>query len=385
MSRKQVDNVPGFRDVLHRAPDTLVRRALYSAGTSRCYSTIELPVVEKESLFVRTSGEDFLAAKKEMMYLDRVDEVLRPEGTAGCVRACIAAGFIHNQVRKVQYYGPMFRAERPQFNRYRQFYQHGFEIFGVPGIEAEMELFDLIHRVMEACEVPDYVIKVNDLGSPEDRGEYCKKLTDYLVPLVSQLSELDQQRLFTSPLRILDSKGAETKAILRRPDFPTMPEPRESMYRLLEMGIPVAHDPRLVRGLDYYTGVVFEVEVGGVVVCAGGRYDDLVGKLGGKSWPAVGCAFGVDRMVNAISGAWPDTVQGTQCDIYVANTGDYSKTLELAEASSESGLYVYSQMMHWPLQKQLADANSRNATTFIMWDEPQGKVRTKDMVSGDWI
>lgn len=277
------------------------------------YSEIRLPIVEYTELFARGIGEGTDVVDKEMYtFLDRNEEslTLRPEGTAGCVRAVLEHGLTGGgQVQKLWYMGPMFRYEKPQKGRYRQFHQIGVEVFNQPGPDIDAELIILTARLWKQLGMADAVtLQLNSLGSSEARARYRDALVEYLKARFEQLDEDSQRRLTTNPLRILDSKNAQTQALLA--DAPTLADYLDDesrahfeglKARLDAVGIAYEINPKLVRGLDYYGRTVFEWVTDKLgaqgTVCAGGRYDGLISQFGGKPTPGVGFAMGVERLV----------------------------------------------------------------------------------------
>ncbi|MEO4047593.1 histidine--tRNA ligase [Pseudomonas sp. CAU 1711] len=277
------------------------------------YQEIRLPILEFTELFARGIGEGTDVVDKEMYtFLDRNAEslTLRPEGTAGCVRAVLEHGLSGGgQVQKLWYAGPMFRYEKPQKGRYRQFHQIGVEAFNLPGPDVDAEQIVLTWRLWQKLGLADSVtLQLNSLGSSEARAAYRDALVTYLNERFDRLDEDSQRRLTTNPLRILDSKSAETQALLA--DAPTLADYLDEESRLHFEGVKARLDAvgiryeinhKLVRGLDYYNRTVFEWVTDKLgaqgTVCAGGRYDGLVGQLGGKPTPGVGFAMGVERLV----------------------------------------------------------------------------------------
>ena len=312
---KSLQAIRGMNDIL--PAQTPVWR--YLEGTfaqlldSYGYSEIRLPIVEYTELFARGIGEGTDVVDKEMYtFRDRNDEslTLRPEGTAGCVRAVLEHGLTGGgQVQKLWYTGPMFRYEKPQKGRYRQFHQIGVEVFNQPGPDVDAELIVLTARLWKQLGMSEAVtLQLNSLGSSEARARYRDALVAYLQQRFDQLDEDSQRRLTTNPLRILDSKNAQTQALLA--DAPTLhdyldEDSREHFdglkARLDAVGIAYEINPKLVRGLDYYGRTVFEWVTDKLgaqgTVCAGGRYDGLVSQFGGKPTPGVGFAMGVERLV----------------------------------------------------------------------------------------
>ncbi|MBT40957.1 MAG: histidine--tRNA ligase [Idiomarina sp.] len=311
---KSIQAIRGMNDLLpDQSPawqqvESTIRRVAASYG----YSEIRMPVIENTALFKRSIGEVTDIVEKEMYtFDDRNGEslTLRPEGTASCVRAGNQHGLLYNQIQRLWYMGPMFRYERPQKGRYRQFHQFGIETFGLSGADADAEVILLSARLWKAFGIADQVeLQLNSLGSNEARARYRDALRDYLAQYQEQLDEDSKRRLDSNPLRILDSKDETTQSLLA--DAPRLSdywddESREYFAqlraRLDEAGINYTLNERLVRGLDYYNRTVFEWVTTALgaqgTVCAGGRYDGLVEQLGGKATPAVGFAMGMERLV----------------------------------------------------------------------------------------
>ncbi len=285
-----------------------VREVLAAYG----YQEIRMPVVEKTELFKRSIGEVTDIVEKEMYtFTDRNGDslTLRPEGTAGCVRAAIENGLLHNQTQRLWYQGPMFRHERPQKGRYRQFHQIGVEVFGLPGPDIDAELILITRRIWQRLGLlPQVRLELNTLGSPEARQGYRQELVAYLEAHRDQLDEDSLRRLHNNPLRVLDSKHPQTQAVVAQAPLlidhldPASREHFDALRALLDQaGVAYQLNPRLVRGLDYYQKTVFEwtTERLGAqgTVCAGGRFDGLVAQLGGKPTPAIGFAMGMERLV----------------------------------------------------------------------------------------
>ena len=301
------------------------------------YREIRFPVLEQTELFKRAVGEVTDIVEKEMYSFDdrNGDNLsLRPEGTAGCVRACTENGLLHNQTQRLWYSGPMFRHERPQKGRLRQFHQVGVEAFGLTGPDIDGELLLLTARLWKELKIDHAVtLQINSLGTSVDRANYRAALVDYLSARKDQLDEDSQRRLSTNPMRILDSKNPQTQALLNNApslkDFIDQ-ESKDHFQQLLATldaaGVAYEINPRLVRGLDYYGKTVFEwvtTNLGAQgTVCAGGRYDGLVEQLGGKPCPGVGFAMGVERLVLLLDelGVVPDSV-GQTVDVYLVAVG----------------------------------------------------------------
>jgi len=302
------------------------------------YREIRFPVLEQTELFKRAVGEVTDIVEKEMYSFDdrNGDNLsLRPEGTAGCVRACTENGLLHNQTQRLWYSGPMFRHERPQKGRLRQFHQVGVEAFGLSGPDIDAELLLLTARLWKELRIDHAVtLQINSLGTSADRANYRAALVDYLSARKDQLDEDSQRRLDSNPMRILDSKNPQTQSLLN--EAPSLEEfiDQESKEHFQQLratldaaGVDYEINPRLVRGLDYYSKTVFEwvtTHLGAQgTVCAGGRYDGLVEQLGGKPCPGVGFAMGVERLVLLLDelGVVPDSV-GQIVDVYLVAVGN---------------------------------------------------------------
>lgn len=325
-----------------QAVEKVLRQLMHQYG----YREIRLPIVEATPLFKRAIGEVTDIVEKEMYtFDDRGGDslTLRPEGTAGCVRACLEHSLTYNQTQRLWYTGAMFRYERPQKGRYRQFHQFGVETFGIKGADIEAELILMTARLWSLLGLSDVVsLELNSLGEKESRQAYRAALISYLEQHIEQLDDDSKRRLHTNPLRVLDSKDAKTQAVLvNAPQlFDYLDEESRSHQQQLTAvldaaGVRYTLNPRLVRGLDYYNKTVFEWVTSALgsqgTVCAGGRYDGLVTQLGGQATPAVGFAIGLERLVLLI-----DTLQqeknSTEADIYVvADENAVNQALLVAE------------------------------------------------------
>ena len=349
---KNLQAVRGMNDILPADSalwqylESTVAKVLAGYG----YQQIRLPIVEPTELFKRSIGEVTDIVEKEMYtFADRNGDslTLRPEGTAGCVRAMLEHGLLGGGVsHKVWYTGPMFRHERPQKGRYRQFHQVGVETFNLTGPDIDAELIILSWRLWQQLGLDAAVtLELNSLGSSADRARYREDLVTYLRARFEQLDEDSQRRLDSNPLRVLDSKNPDTQALLA--DAPKLAdylndEARahfDGLRALLDAaGIPYVINPRLVRGLDYYGLTVFEWVTDKLgaqgTVCAGGRYDGLVEQLGGKPAPAVGFAMGMERLLLLIEtlGKVPAELS-RQVDVYLVTLGDGTQqaAIRLAE------------------------------------------------------
>jgi len=325
-----------------RFVESVVREVIESYG----YREIRLPILEQTELFRRSIGEVTDIVEKEMYtFLDRNDEsiTMRPEATAGMVRAGISHGLFHNQRQKLWTAGPMFRREKPQSFRSRQFRQFDVEAMGYAGPDVDAELIIMSARMWQRLGLSRLTLELNSLGTPESRRNYRESLLNYFSTVKSKLDEDSIRRLERNPLRILDSKNPEMREVIA--DAPAMLDhlDEESEHHFEELkalldaaGITYDVNPRLVRGLDYYNRTVFEwlTDVLGSqgAVCAGGRYDGLVEKLGGRSTPAIGWAMGMERLVGVFEecgGKAPEA----KPDAYIVAVGDaaLARGIEIAE------------------------------------------------------
>ena len=348
---KKIQSIRGMNDLLPEdSPCWQYLESTVADILSRYgYGEIRFPILEPTELFKRTIGEVTDIVEKEMYtFDDRNGEsmALRPEGTAGCVRACEQHGLTFNQVQRLWYQGPMFRYERPQKGRLRQFHQIGAEVFGLNGPDIDAELITMTWRLWQQLGLTEVVtLQLNTLGTSESRGSYRNALVAYLEQCKDQLDEDSQRRLSSNPMRILDSKNTDTQSLLDGApvlhdflDDESLQHFEQLRSMLDAVGIPYEVNPRLVRGLDYYGKTVFEWVTSSLgaqgTVCAGGRYDGLVEQLGGRSTPAVGFAMGVERLVLLLdaAGVVPDSI-ARRVDVYLVAAGDVqSDALKLGEA-----------------------------------------------------
>ncbi len=311
---KNIQAIRGMNDVL---PDmsprwSMVENLLRHIVNQYDYKEIRLPLLESTELFQRTIGEVTDIVEKEMYtFSDRSGDslTLRPEGTAGCVRAGIEHGLFYNQVQRLYYFGPMFRHERPQKGRYRQFYQFGVEAYGLAGPDIDAEMMFLAARFWQELKIADKLeLQINTLGNVATRVHYREQLIEYFNNNYAVLDEDSQRRLLVNPLRILDSKNIALKELIE--NAPKIIDCLDSesrahfdgLCKILDRAqLPYVINPCLVRGLDYYCLTVFEWvtrELGAQsAVCAGGHYDGLVAQMGGKATPAIGFALGLERLI----------------------------------------------------------------------------------------
>jgi len=333
---ESIRSVRGMNDIL---PDVTpywqsVEAKLNSVLSSYGYQEIRFPIVEKTALFSRSIGEVTDIVEKEMYsFEDRNGDglTLRPEGTAGCVRAAMQNGLIH-QTQRLWYMGPMFRHERPQKGRYRQFHQIGVEAYGFNGPDIDAEMILMTARLWKQLGLTGVTLQINTLGSTEARLAYRDVLIAYFEAHQAQLDEDSQRRLHTNPLRILDSKNPEMQKLnegapklLEHLDEVSAQAFKALCERLDQAGIAYEVNSRLVRGLDYYGKTVFEWvtdQLGSQgTVCAGGRYDGLVSQLGGKGVTAIGFAIGIERLIALLeaTNALPE-IKGM--DAYIVAVGE---------------------------------------------------------------
>lgn len=356
---KKIQAIRGMNDLLPSDSPywQYVEATLADILQSYGYQEIRFPILESTDLFKRSIGEVTDIVEKEMYTFDdrNGDSVtLRPEGTASCVRACEEHGLLYNQTQRLWYMGPMFRYERPQKGRYRQFHQCGVEAFGMDGPDIDAEILLLSARILRELGVAESVtLQLNSLGNAESRAAYKTALVAYLDGHYDQLDADSQRRLTTNPLRILDSKEASTQALLDNAPVLLDYLDEESrahfaqLKRLLDAGgVTYQVNPRLVRGLDYYGKTAFEWVTDKLgaqsTVCAGGRYDGLVEQLGGKPTPAVGFGIGLERLVLLLQ-ALEQMPEGLtqQADVYLVALGDVqAEALQLAESIRDQLPYI---------------------------------------------
>ncbi len=394
------DILPGQSPVWQYVEGT-VKDLLASYG----YDEIRMPIVEQTALFKRSIGEVTDIVEKEMYtFEDRNGDslTLRPEGTASCVRACEEHGLLYNQTQRLWYTGPMFRHERPQKGRYRQFYQIGVETFGIASADIDAELILLTARLWEQLGLTDSVtLQLNTLGSNQARADYRDALVAYLSERKDQLDEDSQRRLESNPLRVLDSKNPDTQALLQEaPELHDYldDESREDFATLRTIldaaGVKYEINQRLVRGLDYYCKTVFEWVTDKLgaqgTVCAGGRYDGLVEQLGGKPTPAVGFAMGVERlilMLETLELIPPQVMQTV--DLYVCGVGEGAAMASLLLADqlreSQPWLRVQTHCGGGSFKSQMKKADKSGALFALLLGESEiaeSKVTVKDLRGG---
>ncbi|PCH64355.1 MAG: histidine--tRNA ligase [Gammaproteobacteria bacterium] len=386
---KSIQAVRGMNDILpsNTAAWLKLESKLVELMSRYGYQQIRLPVLEKTELFKRAVGEVTDIVEKEMYtFEDRNGDSLslRPEGTAGCVRAAIENGLLYNQLQRLWYSGPMFRHERPQKGRYRQFHQLGVEAYGMAGPDIDAELIMLSARLWQELRIEGLELQINSLGSTEERASYREQLLQYWRDNQNTLDEEALRRMETNPLRILDSKNPAMQEIIEQaPQLinalgDASRQHFDSFKRMLDSaGIPYKVNPRLVRGLDYYNATVFEWvtdQLGAQgTVCAGGRYDGLVSQLGGRETTAVGFAIGLERLLELVQLSANDEVIDP-LDVCLVMVGEAAQVngLVLAESlrNDFSALRVQSLCGGGSFKSQMKRADKSGAQlALILGDE----------------
>ena len=398
----KIQAITGMKDLLpEETPlwekvEGVLRETVESYG----YSEIRMPILEKTDLFVRSIGEVTDVVEKEMYSFEDVggDKLsLRPEGTAGCVRACNEHGIIHNQERRLWYMGPMFRHEKPQKGRYREFHQFGIEVFGLKGPDIDAEILMLTNRIWQKFGISDHVkLELNSLGSSEERKQYRSKLVSFLEEHKDVLDEDSKRRMYTNPLRVLDSKNEAVQELLK--DAPKLSDffgeetlaHFNGLRKLLdEAGIHYEINDRLVRGLDYYNYTVFEwvTDLLGAqsTICGGGRYDGLIEQLGGQPSPAVGCAIGLERFMLVAEAVGQKESRGP-VDVYFCSMGENarSRSFQIAEQlrTGIKGLRLMMNCGDGAFKKQFKKADKSGARyALVLGDDEleKGMIAVKDL------
>ncbi|GEM78803.1 histidine--tRNA ligase [Vibrio superstes NBRC 103154] len=382
--------------------ESTVQRVVSAYG----YNEVRMPIVEMTNLFSRAIGEVTDVVEKEMYtFEDRNGDslTLRPEGTAGCVRAGIENGLLYNQEQRLWYMGPMFRHERPQKGRYRQFHQCGVEVFGIEGPDVDAELIMMTARLWRELGIDKHVrLELNSIGSLEARANYRTALVAYLEQHIDILDDDCKRRMHTNPLRVLDTKNPDVQAILG--DAPRLSdyldtESKEHFAGLCELldaaGIEYQVNERLVRGLDYYNRTVFEWITESLgsqgTVCGGGRYDGLVEQLGGKPTKAVGFAMGLERLVLMLETLELNEVRRS-VDAYVVTAGEGTLMagMKLAENLREQmpELRVMNHFGGGNFKKQFKRADKVGAAVALVLGEnevSENNVVVKDLIGGEQI
>ena len=405
MSTQRLQAVRGMNDILPDEAESWewLEEALRGWLKSYGYRPIRMPVVEPTPLFKRAIGEVTDIVEKEMYsFVDSLNGealTLRPEGTAGCVRAVIQHNVAGERPQRLYYTGQMFRHERPQKGRYRQFHQVGVEAFGFTGPDVDAEQILMGARLWQELGLDNIRLEINSLGQPEERAAHRAALVTYFEAHQDQLDEDAKRRLHTNPLRILDTKNPEMQSLVsaapRLLDHLGVEslahfERVQSLVR--HAGISFTVNPRLVRGLDYYNLTVFEWVTDALgaqgTVCAGGRYDGLVEQLGGKSMPACGFALGVERLLALLQDAG-HLPEAESPDVYLIHQGDDASDLAIrvAESLRDTGLNVIYNCGGGSFKAQMkrADASGAPLAVIIGDDEvAKGEVTVKALRQKDW-
>ncbi len=392
-------SVKGMNDLL---PSEIVRwhrleRAFRDTVERYGFSEVRTPIVEPTALFVRSIGEATDIVEKEMYtFEDKAEKslTLRPEGTASCVRAYLEHSIGNLEpVSKWYYLGPMYRRERPAKGRYRQFYQAGCEVYGDHGPYVDAEVIDMVVSYLRALGIEALEVQINSLGSGDTRDRYREALLAYLRPLAPKLSEDSQRRLERNPLRVLDSKAPEDQSIAAA--APSLlehlgPDDRahfEDLKAALDaFGTPYRVEPKLVRGLDYYTRTLFEVKgLGGDLgaqntLCGGGRYDGMIGDLGGPATPAIGFAMGLERLLLCM----PPSEVESSLDVFIVVQKPELRleAAKLARSLRAEGLAVDADLRGTSMKSQFRRADRSGARFAVVIGETElaaGKVQLKEL------
>lgn len=393
MAQNTLQSVRGMNDLLPEEAaawdrfEEVVRTWLFSYG----YHPVRMPIVEPTPLFKRAIGEVTDIVEKEMYsFEDALNGealTLRPEGTAGCVRAVIQHGLANQNPQRLWYSGPMFRHERPQKGRYRQFHQVGVEAFGYSGPDIDAEQILMGARLWDDLGLEGIRLEINTLGQPEERARHREALIAYFSQHMDQLDEDSKRRLQTNPLRILDSKSPAMQELCtaapRLIDFlgaESLAHFEGVQAILKHQCIPFTVNPRLVRGLDYYNLTVFEWVTDRLgaqgTVCAGGRYDGLVEQLGGRSTPACGFAMGIERLIALLQDQ--DLIGSNPCvDLYIVHQGEKALPVafEVAESLRSCGLNVVQHAGGGSFKSQMKKADASGAMYAIIIGDEEAEAR----------
>ena len=392
---EKIHSLTGMMDLVGKKADKsevsnrifFTEKVIKNIFQSYCLSEIRTPALEDENLFKRSVGDTSDIVNKELYsFLDKNDKriVLRPEGTAGVIRSIIEKK-IDGDAHRLWYLGPMWRYERPQKGRFRQFYQAGIEILGHEEGLAELEMISLICSINTQLEIKNPVIKINHLGNKECKKLFCKELVSYLKPFSSKLDKKDLERLDRNPLRILDSKNSETQNILKEAPKISDYLSQESLDLLnlirdtFSNDCNIEIDHTLVRGLDYYTGFVFEAispELGAQdAYLGGGRYDQLCSQLGGKDLPAIGMAIGIERLASIAN---TSEINKTLVSFIILSNKIEQKAYKIAHdlRSVNKKLNLDIQLSDGSLKSKLRRANKDNASYALIVGEEELKSNT---------
>jgi len=393
MSAPKIAAVRGMNDMLPAQAACWERFERCAARAARAYGyrQIRTPVVESTSLFRRGLGEVTDIVEREMYsFVDSLNGeplTLRPENTAGVVRAVIEHNLLYEGPCRLWYAGPMFRHERPQRGRYRQFHQFGAEALGYPGPELEAEQILMLARLWRELGIAPVRLELNSLGQAEERKRHRAELVVYLEARLDRLDDDGRRRLHSNPLRILDTKNPALQEVVagapKMIDF-LGADSRAHFERLQQLlrdnGVGFVVNPRLVRGLDYYNLTVFEwitEDLGSQgTVCGGGRYDGLIGLLGGRPAPACGFSIGIERVIELMQAHAPDTA-APPCDAYVLHQGGetYNLAMRAAEALRDGGLDVILHAGEGSMKSQMRRADASGARFAVIVGEQEAAAR----------
>ncbi|AAM67835.1 histidine--tRNA ligase [Buchnera aphidicola] len=374
---KKINSVRGMHDYL---PEELkiwkkIENIIQKILTSYCYEEIRLPILEKTKIFQRAIGNITDVVEKEMYsFKDKKGNslTLRPEGTVGCVRAIIENNLLFQKKQRFWYLGPMFRYERPQKGRYRQFYQLGVEVFGLNTPDIDLEIILLISRLWKCLGINLHIkLEINSIGSKLDRIKYQKELVFFLEKYKNILDEDSKKRLYTNPFRILDSKNDMMQKILKKAPLlknyinTSAINHFNSLCNMMDSyGIKYIHNQNLVRGLDYYNSTVFEWKIDQIgsqnTICAGGRYDSLVQELGGNKTSAIGFAIGIERLVLLIKSLNIISCKEEDINIYIIFIGELNKIYAISLSEEIRNIYpklkIFVDFMTCSLSKKIKNA-----------------------------
>lgn len=409
MAKQKIQAIRGMNDLLPtesalwQQVEKIVKNVLNSYG----YNEIRTPIVEETALFKRAVGEVTDIVEKEMYtFNDRKDIslTLRPELTAGCVRAGIEHGLLYNQEQRLWYFGPAFRYERPQRGRHRQFHQFGVEVFGLAGPDIDAELILLTARLWKALGIAEHThLELNSIGSLAARDNYRHALVEFLEQHKDSLDEDCKRRMYTNPLRVLDSKNPSIQELLNQAPklFDYLdPESKDHFAGLCQLldanGIKYTVNQRLVRGLDYYNRTVFEWVTNSLgtqgTVCGGGRYDSLVSQLGGRATPAVGFAIGAERLILLIQAVNIQLKSDNNIDVYMISSGNNTRVQAQKLAEKMRDVMPTKRIMtnygSNDFKKQFSQADKYGAKLAIVIGENEiltNKVVVKNLQSGEQI
>lgn len=396
----QIKAVRGMNDILpiDSALWLEVERVCASIFSQYCYTQIRTPILESTSLFSRSIGSETDIVSKEMYtFEDRNGDslTLRPEGTASTVRAGIENGLFYNQQQRLWYTGPMFRHERPQKGRYRQFHQIGAECYGWNGPDIEAEVLSMLSKVFDTLGLKRTELQINSLGDADTRSRYKEALVSYLSENQGQLDEDSKRRLTTNPLRILDSKNEQVQSLLENAPsiLNFLTDDSAHSFAVLqeylnELDIEYSINSRLVRGLDYYNDTVFEfvnAEFGAQsTVCGGGRYDGMVEQLGGRATPGFGFGMGLERLIQMLQEQGAKVAnQGSSLDAFLVSTGIEARkqVLRLQSELVKAGLTVQAFMGEGSIKNQFKRADKSGASLALVVGEQEAQEQTVSLKS----